>query len=80
MRIGPSGRKSGGIDQVLFQGRRGCPPEISRSFLAGAPEQSLFIGDKPLHRIVDQASAAVTRDGSIPEIITFTLRDAESCD
>ena len=63
MRIGPSGQKSGEIDQVPFQGRRRRPLEISRLFLAGAPEESLFIRHKPLHRVVDQGFSGHTRDG-----------------
>ena len=69
-----------GSIKCCFRVEDGCPLEISRSFLAGAPEQSLFILHKPLHRVVDQGFSGHTAGRITPEIITFTLRDAESCD
>jgi hypothetical protein len=45
-----------------------------------APEQSLFILRKPLHWVVDQGFSGHTAGRITPEIITFILRDAESCD
>jgi hypothetical protein len=45
-----------------------------------ASEQSLFIRHKLLHLIVDQGFSGHIARRIIPEIITFTLRTAQSCD
>jgi hypothetical protein len=63
------GQKSGGIDSSAVSGfKDGCPLEISRSFLAGAHEQSLFILHKPLHRVVDQGFSGHTAGRITPEL------------
>jgi hypothetical protein len=69
-----------GSIKYCFRGEDGCPLEISRSFLAGVSEHSHFTRHKPLDRVVDQGFSGHTAGWTIRKIITFTLRDAESCD
>jgi hypothetical protein len=72
--------KEEGSIKYCFRDEDGRPLEISRSFLAGVSEQSHFLRHKPLHRVVDQGFSGHTAGWTIRKIITFTLRDAESCD
>jgi hypothetical protein len=63
-----------------IQGRRRVPARDIEVVSRWAPEQSLFILRKPLHWVVDQGFSGHTAGRITPEIITFILRDAESCD
>jgi hypothetical protein len=63
-----------------FRREDGCPLEISSSFLAGVPSRASSSGICRCTGLWTRASAGHTAGWTIPKIITFTLRGAESCD